>query len=327
MPFGLRDIWNITSKYIYSSGRNIGIETKDPKYELDVNGTINGNKFRENGELLRERYLLVSDRDKNTDMIVTNIQNQYDDTKDDPNDVYLLARYRFDATDFLVNSVEDNYSNPIASFDMIPKYIDSTRTDVIMGNKYIIGDASAYFDSNQYFVIDNSTQRADTDWQDKNEITIMMWIRFTQAGIENKVTQQVFEFREFGEYRYYFGLTLEKNKFVFHIKSESDSTEHKYYSNKNIDFNKWYHIALVMYKSDNINQNRYNALQEDELLIELLDLYRKRPDSETNYIRDAGFKFHINGIEQMMYDENLETIIGNNFSYISIIISNKNLER
>ena len=59
MPFNIKDIWNITTKYIFTN-KKVGIGTDTPQSLLDVNGYIT-----ENNEKLEDKYTLNSDNNKN----------------------------------------------------------------------------------------------------------------------------------------------------------------------------------------------------------------------------------------------------------------------
>jgi len=149
MPFNIKDIWNITTKYIFTN-KKVGIGTDTPQSLLDVNGYIT-----ENNEKLEDKYTLSSDNNKNENLYISETFNN-DHNKLDiyfKNKIFIWLKF-----------------NKLALLNDELNQINITNTPTIQLSKdYIIGNGSAKFNNN-FIQFNNSLY--------KKSYTITFWIKF-----------------------------------------------------------------------------------------------------------------------------------------------------
>lgn len=151
MPFNIKDIWNITTKYIFTN-KNVGIGTDTPQSLLDVNGYIT-----ENNEKLENKYTLNSDNNKNENLYISDTFNNDHNYLDIyfKNKIFIWFKF-----------------NKLALLNDELNQINITNTPTIQLSKdYIIGNGSAKFNNN-FIQFNNSLY--------KNSYTITFWIKFNQ---------------------------------------------------------------------------------------------------------------------------------------------------
>ena len=151
MPFNIKDIWNITTKYIFTN-KKVGIGTDTPQSLLDVNGYIT-----ENNEKLEDKYTLNSDNNKNENLYISDTFNNDHNYLDIyfKNKIFIWFKF-----------------NKLALLNDELKQINITNIPTIQLSKdYIIGNGSAKFNNN-FIQFNNSLY--------KNSYTITFWIKFNQ---------------------------------------------------------------------------------------------------------------------------------------------------
>lgn len=278
MPFKLRDIWSVTSKAIINVGKKVGIGTTQPQYDLDVNGDISATTIFENGKLLEDKYVENIGREKFTDILISDIPEEIQINQSDLFENQLAVRFKFDKHDFLLNAStsnqsKHNYIQNLYQINLLPNPdIDSTQ---IYGNYYIIGDASAYFNGiNTYYVFDNnqnihvdefSNQNTNlkTEWNKLENITLSFWIRLEyteQLSLKYTLfhtkTQVPFDDTS-NNLNAFFKLYIQDYKLFVDWKSVSSNVVTIQTINQIFKINEWFHITLIIQKSDN---NRYLKL-------------------------------------------------------------------
>ena len=325
MPFNLTELWTVSTKYLFTLGRKVGIETKNPKYTLDVNGVINAENIKEQDQDLEKKYLQVSDRDKNTDIIIGDIANQYtDDNLRQEYIDHLQVRFRFD-----IDRYNDSYyfkndrkgvssvsTTDLRNYNLKPFFKDSSNKILEYGKKYIIGNSSAYFNKNQYFrCINDNNLIIDNTWNTIGQWTIMMWCRFTDEtidflnGIGNEVV--LYEIRNVntssGEINYsskthYLKLKVsDSKKFEIEFKTPNLNID-RYQTKTVVEANYWYHVSIAMINvGQEIRKVDFDDLFNNKYKKELTDYYSQRETStDANIIYETGddLRIYINGVEE-----------------------------
>ena len=258
MPFGLKDIWTITSRTIYHIGKRVGIGTTDPQHELDVVGELGADKIYEDGKLLKDVYVEKIGKEKFTDVLISDIpQDQLLKGEDVENfESNLAIRFRFDRDDFLSNSateVDGEGKNQAIRNMYKISLLHHDDMEPMFGNHYIIGDASAYFNGeDMYYVMNNNDTSVITTrltrWDIIDELTFTFWLRLEIDEVDKKHTILHFKTINLNEYIWVY---IEDN--YFHIEWKSSYKDKVEINNivslnKIFKVNEWFHITFMVEK-------------------------------------------------------------------------------
>ena len=228
MPFGLRDIWSITSKVVYNLGRRVGIGTTDPQYVLDVVGDIHANDIYEGNRRLDDKYVEQIGKEKFTDILISDIpQDKLLEGEDiEQFESNLAIRSRFDKDDFLNNSATSNIDKNIDTIGNMYKIglYHHPNNSPLYGNHYIIGNASAYFNGIDTYYVLNNNDTIDgklTRWDIIEDLTFTLWLRLNDNDISKKYTLFHFTSSNNNEYIWVY---IENNYLKIDWKSSSEIT-------------------------------------------------------------------------------------------------------
>lgn len=237
MPFGLTEIWNITSKYIYTN-KKVGIYTSVPVSELDVYGHIS-----ENGTNLENKYILKTDGNKKNNLLITDIYNNVDRIHESLSlDIrsLLIIWLKFDKVDFLKNNGLDTIT------------LECSKSVDLISSEYIIGTNSAKISDEIYYTINLNNEELNNV-----KYTICFWVFLNRIDINQYILKcddkdEILRFR----------IEINNNNELCWVNTTDE------YKTLNFKFTKseWYHVSLILDQSNNfelnININGVNIFSE-----------------------------------------------------------------
>tara|TARA_Y100000389_G_scaffold83399_1_gene79967 strand:+ start:16262 stop:19498 length:3237 start_codon:yes stop_codon:yes gene_type:complete len=248
MSYKITDLWNVDTKSIYNTSKNVGIGTNNPNSKLDVNGTISGTEIKEDNKKLEDKYVQIVGKEKFTDILISKIPNEYvleDENKSCNLESNLLIRYRFDkGENFLKNtSLRNKLENDIYKNFELEIY---TNDIDYYGNNYIIGDASMYLNgTDTYLKIKNGiNDNIEIEYFYIEELSITCWFR-----IEELQSSTLFDFNQNNDCFFKLFFDDLNNTIKYQINNYDDTNIYSFYFDNNlIDINEWYHIDIIFKK-------------------------------------------------------------------------------